>query len=83
MNVNHISEAVSLRQALAALGFRPALLDYSTMTLYGSFEGLAGPPLLTLVAGFERKGYFYTRTAAERAAREWRGIPDPSFPEVY
>src|SRR3954470_15142083 len=25
----------------------------------------------TLVAGFERKGFFYTRSAAARAVREW------------
>ena len=25
----------------------------------------------TLVAGFERNGFFYTRSAAARAAREW------------
>jgi hypothetical protein len=72
MNQTRIPEAVTLRQALAGLGFRPALLDYATMTVYWSFDGVAGPPLLTLVAGFERGGYFYTRSAAERAAREWR-----------
>lgn len=72
MNDTRISEAVSIRQAIADLGFRPALLDYSTMTVYWSLDGLAGPPRLTLVAGFERHGFFYTRTAAERAAREWR-----------
>ena len=72
MNVTRTTnEAVTLRQALAELGFRPALLDYSTMTIHGSFDGLAGPPLLTLIVGFERRGFFYTRAAAERAAREW------------
>ena len=71
MNEIRISEAVSLRRALADLGFRPALLDYATMTIHRSFDGLAGPPRLTLVAGFERHGFFYTRTAAERAARDW------------
>lgn len=25
----------------------------------------------TLISGFERNGFFYTRTAAARAAREW------------
>jgi hypothetical protein len=81
MNDTRISEATTLRQALADLGFRPALLDYATMTIYWSFEGLAGPPLLTLVAGFERHGFFYTRTSAERAAREW--ISTPSLPKVH
>jgi len=47
------------------------MLDYSTMTLYSSFDGLGGPPRLTLMAGFERKGFFYTRDTAEQAAREW------------
>lgn len=65
------TEAVSLRRAIADLGFRPAILDYSTMTLYWSFDGLGGPPRLTLMAGFERKGFFYTRAAAEAAARDW------------
>ena len=72
MNDTRIREAVTLRQALADLGFRPALLDYATMTIHWSLDGLAGPPRLTLIAGFEREGFFYTRTAAERAAREWR-----------
>lgn len=72
MNVTRTTnEAITLRQALAELGFRPALLDYATMTIHWSFDGLAGPPLLTLLAGFERQGFFYTRRAAERAAREW------------
>jgi hypothetical protein len=71
MNNTHITEPRSLRLALADLGFRPALLDYATMTIHRSFDGLSGPPRLTLMAGFERKGFFYTRTQAERAAREW------------
>jgi hypothetical protein len=65
-------EPLSLRHAIATLGFRPATLDYATMTMYWSFDGLAAPPRLTLIAGFERHGFFYTRSAAERAAREWR-----------
>jgi hypothetical protein len=66
-----LTEATSLRRVIADLGFRPAILDYSTMTLYWSFDGLGGPPRLTLMAGFERKGFFYTRSAAEQAARDW------------
>ena len=61
----------TIRQAIADLGFRPAILDYSTMTLYWSFDGLGGPPRLTLMAGFERKGFFYTRAGAERCVRDW------------
>ena len=64
-------ETGTIRQAIADLGFRPVILDYSTMTLYSSFDGLGGPPRLTLMAGFERKGFFYTRAAAERAVRDW------------
>ena len=28
----------------------------------------------TLISGFERNGFFYTRTAAARAVREWCGF---------
>jgi hypothetical protein len=65
-------EALELRHLIAALGFRPAILDFATMAIYASFEGLPGLARATLVSGFERKGFFYTRAAAERAAREWR-----------
>jgi hypothetical protein len=71
MNATRTTNAITLRQALAELGFRPALLDYATMTIHWSFDGLAGPPRYTLLPGFERQGFFYTRAAAERAAREW------------
>jgi hypothetical protein len=64
-------ETGTIRKAIADLGFRPAILDYSTMTMYWSFDGLGGPPRLTLMAGFEREGFFYTRAAAERAVRDW------------
>jgi hypothetical protein len=30
----------------------------------------------TLISGFVRNGYFYTRAAAARAAREWALIED-------
>jgi len=72
MNNTRTREPVSLRQAISELGFRPALLDYATMTIYWSLDGLGAPPRLTLMAGFEREGFFYTRAAAERAARDWR-----------
>ncbi len=71
MNETHIHEAPELRHAIAELGFRPAILDFATMTIYWSFDGLAGLPRGSLVGGFERNGFFYTRAAAERAAREW------------
>lgn len=71
MNTTRTPVSLPLRQAVAALGFRPAILDFATMTIYWSFDGLAGLPRLTLLVGFERGGFFYTRAAAERAAREW------------
>jgi hypothetical protein len=46
---------------MANLGFTPAYLDYATMTIYPS--GFAAS---ALIPGFERKGFFYTRTAAAR-----------------
>jgi hypothetical protein len=66
-----LNESGTIRKTIADLGFRPVILDYSTMTIYSSFDGLGGPPRLTLMAGFERKGYFYTRDSAERAALDW------------
>ena len=76
MNDTHLIESRSVRQSIDELGFRPAILDYSTMTMFWSFDGLAGPPRLTLIAGFERNGFFYTRTAAARAAMEWTTLRD-------
>lgn len=57
---------------LDRLGFRPAFLDYATMSIYPC--ELAGRVLAakaTLMVGFERGGFFYTRAAAARAMREW------------
>ena len=58
--------------AARTLGFQPAFLDVATMSIYpwGSPEGFpAGGH--TVVAGFERGGFFYTRRAATRACKEW------------
>jgi hypothetical protein len=66
-----LTETGTIRKTIADMGFRPAILDYSTMTIHWSFDGIGGPPRLTLLAGFERKGFFYTRAAAERAAIDW------------
>ena len=55
-----------------ALGFSPAYLDCATMRIYpcplppGQVTGRR-----SLVAGFERGGFFYTRSSAERACEEW------------
>ncbi|HUP96999.1 MAG TPA: hypothetical protein VM073_03615 [Usitatibacter sp.] len=57
---------------MKSLGFRPAFLDYATMTIYPSeFAIAAAASRATLIAGFERDGFFYTRTAAARAALQW------------
>jgi hypothetical protein len=60
----------------AALGFHPAFLDFQTFTLYSSrYSDGALTAGARLIPGFERGGYFYTRTAAARAAREWAVSP--------
>ena len=78
------------------LGFRPAFLDFATLTIYPSLyaDGRPAPLHLldslpdkvvnlrmpngrvlstkpTIVAGFERGGFFYTRRAAGRAREQW------------
>jgi len=70
MNETRTPETLPIRHAMDELGFRPAILDVATMTIYLSSDGLAVLPG-TLLAGFERGGFFYTRATAERAAREW------------
>ena len=52
------------------LGFRPAFLDFATMHIYPSCPA-DGAVKETIVAGFERDGFFYTHRAAERACGEW------------
>ena len=58
-----------------ALGFRPALLDFATMRIYPApllpERGVAAKG--TMVSGFERSGFFYTRQAVARACQEWPG----------
>ena len=56
------------------LGFRPAFLDFATMTIYPSEVAAGMDGRATLIAGFERNGFFYTRTAAARAAMEWASV---------
>ena len=70
----------------AGASFRPAFLDFSTMTVYLSrfADGRLAPVHLldglpadvaakaTLVSGFERGGFFYTRRAVAKACEEWR-----------
>jgi hypothetical protein len=80
----------------AALGFRPAFLDSSTLKIYPArfadgrpapFHLLDGLPdevvidrlpsgrvvaaKASLISGFERRGFFYTRHAAARACAGW------------
>ena len=55
-----------------AFGFIPAFLDFQTFTIHCSrFAAGALAAKARLIPGFVRGGYFYTRTAAARAAREW------------
>ena len=54
-----------LAAAYLAMGFNPTFLDFGTQTLHAS----CWSPLL--IPGFERNGYFFTRTAAARAVAEW------------
>lgn len=77
---------VAMEEAQLRLGFRHAFLDLATCTIYVSvdhsgrpagfhcFEGLpdeVGQRWWMLIAGFERKGLFYSRRSAARAAAEW------------
>jgi hypothetical protein len=55
-----------------ALGFHPAFLDFQTFTVYSSrYSDGALAARGRLVPGFARRGFFYTRRAAARAARDW------------
>lgn len=81
-----------LGQELARLGFRPALWDFATQAIYPLGEALPGKAVEgispggrvptgrpTLVAGYERKGFFYTRTATAFAIAQW-GVLDDELP---
>ncbi len=69
--------------AATTLGFRPAFLDCATMRIYPSRFADGRPAPIhdrstlpdklkaTVVPGFERGGFFYTRRAAARACEEW------------
>jgi hypothetical protein len=95
-NADH-AETGGVSRGNASLGFRPAFLDFSTLTIYPSrfadgrpapFHLLDGLPdevvtdrnalgrvvaaKASLISGFERRGFFYTRGAAARACAEWR-----------
>ena len=90
------AESAGCSAASSRLGFRPAFLDYATLTIYASrhadgrlapfhlIDGLPDEVVIlrdpsgrvvavkaTVVAGFERNGFFYTRAAAARAAAQW------------
>ena len=58
--------------AVQMLGFEPALLNVATMRIYPCASPEAFAPFPNqVIAGFERAGFFYTRTAAARACKEW------------
>jgi hypothetical protein len=78
--------SVATEEAQVRLGFRHAFLDLATCAIYvpidrsgrsagfHCFEGLpdeVAERWWMLIAGFERKGLFYTRRSAARAATEW------------
>ena len=56
---------------LERLGFRAALLDPTTFSIYILGPDALATPGAGYVTGFERNGFFYTRSAAARAAAEW------------
>ena len=74
------------REHAGSRNFSPAFLDFTTMTIYMSrfadgrlaplhlLDGLPAEAVAkgTLIAGFERDGFFYTRRAVARACDEWR-----------
>jgi hypothetical protein len=92
----------------ASLGFRPAFLDSSTLTIYPSrfadgrpapfhlLDGLPDEVVIirlipsgrvvatkgSLISGFERGGFFYTRQAAARACAQWTGWVDDCTEEA-
>jgi hypothetical protein len=73
-------------EGCAGGAFKPAFFDFASCTLYLSrfadgrlapihvLDGLPAEVLArgTLIYGFERNGFFYTRRAAARACEEWR-----------
>ena len=60
------------RQPDRELGFIPAFFDFQTFTIHCSrFADGALAAKARLIPGFVRGGFFYTRSAAARAAREW------------
>lgn len=52
-------------------GFHPALLDFATMSIHRLPLASGFPMPRTTIAGYERGGFFYTRSAAVRACKEW------------
>jgi hypothetical protein len=55
-------------------GFHPAFLDFATMQ--GYVGGLPNGVMRkrSLICGFVRNGYFYTRTAAAKAIAQWPAV---------
>jgi hypothetical protein len=71
MSQNSIAQGDEIRfethaDIFLGLGFIPAYLDFGTQTLHAA----RWSPLL--IPGFERNGFFYTRTAAAKAVSDWR-----------
>ncbi|APV51926.1 hypothetical protein BWI17_20965 [Betaproteobacteria bacterium GR16-43] len=75
MNEERLGHECNARQMIASaqyfvLGFTPAYLDFGTQTIYPT----CWSPIL--IPGFERDGFFYTRTAAAKAVVEWSLPPN-------
>lgn len=66
-----ILEALAKQGPSPRLGFEPAFLDFATMAIYPTRYAQQAAGRATLIPGYVRNGFFYTRTAALRAAAEW------------
>lgn len=66
-----MQEAQAKQVPVSRLGFEPAFLDFTTMAIYPCRYAAQAAGRATLIPGFVRNGFFYTRTAAMRAAADW------------
>jgi len=66
-----ILDALAKQAPSPRLGFEPAFLDFATMAIYPTRFAQEVKGKATLIPGYVRNGFFYTRTAAARAAAEW------------
>jgi hypothetical protein len=59
-----------LSHGAIGLGFEPAFLDFDSQSIY--LDGVPQPAAAKphLIAGFVRRGFFYTRAQAARLVRD-------------